>query len=228
MDVQKMLANMALEAETLQSPTEVVERIAHYARLAVDSDDSGILLVRAGDRIETPAATSDRIVEAHAMQGELDEGPCIDAVRDGDATYVTADAGADVRWPVWGPRVAALGYHSVVSVRLETRGRRYGSLNSYSSRRDAFTPEDVEVVEYLATHASVAIASTQAVDDLRTALETRTTIGHAQGVLMAVYDIDAEDAFGYLRRLSMEGNRKLFDVAKDVIAQRHELRKMIT
>jgi GAF domain-containing protein len=227
MDVPKMLANMALEAETLETPAEVIERIAHYARLAIDSDDSGILLVKARGRVETPAGTSERIAEAHALQGELDEGPCIDAVRDGDAAYVTPDAGVDPRWPNWGPRVAKLGYNSVVSVRLETRGRRYGSLNSYSAQHDAFSPEDVEVMQYLAVHASVAIAMTQTVDDLHTALQTRKIIGHAQGVLMAVYDIDAEDAFRYLRRLSMEGNRKLFDVAAEVVAQRHELRKLI-
>jgi AmiR/NasT family two-component response regulator len=45
---------------------------------------------------------------------------------------------------------------------------------------------------------------------------------------MAIYDLDAEDAFRYLRRLSMDGNRKLLDVASDIVAQRHELRKLIT
>jgi GAF domain-containing protein len=228
MDIRQMMANMALEVETLRSPSEVIDRISHYARLAIDADDSGILLVKARGLVSTPAATSDRIVEAHALQGELGEGPCIDAVRDGQSTYMTGNASTDPRWPTWGPRVAAIGYHSVVSVRLETRGRRYGSLNSYSNAPDAFTPNDVEVMELLAAHASVAIATAQAVDDLQTALETRTTIGHAQGVLMAVYDIDAQDAFAYLRRLSMDGNRKLVDVAREIIARRHELRKLLT
>ncbi|MCW2839566.1 MAG: hypothetical protein JWR55_1049 [Aeromicrobium sp.] len=45
---------------------------------------------------------------------------------------------------------------------------------------------------------------------------------------MAVYDIDAQDAFAYLRRLSMDGNRKLIDVAREIVAQRHELRKLLT
>jgi GAF domain-containing protein len=228
-DIRRVLADMALEVESLESPTDVIDRIAHYARLAIDTDDSGILLVKAGGkRVETPAATSERIVTAHALQGELDEGPCVESVRGGDSTYVTPDAGKDPRWPKWGPRVAELGYHSVLSVRLETRGRRFGSLNSYANSRDAYSREDVETMEFLAAHASVAMASIQAVDDLQTALETRTTIGHAQGILMAVYDIDAQDAFQYLRRLSMDGNQKLYDVAAQVIAQRHELRKLIS
>lgn len=222
-----MLANMALEAEALESPPEVIERIAHYARLAIDADDSGILLIKGRGKASTPAATSDRIVEAHGLQVELDEGPCIDAVRSDEPVSVTGDASNDRRWPAWGPQVAALGHHSVVSVRLETRDRRHGSLNSYSSARNAFSADDVEVMQFLAAHASVAIASTQTIDDLQTALETRSTIGHAQGFLMALYDIDAQHAFSFLRRLSMDSNRKLIDVASDVIAQRHELRKLI-
>lgn len=228
MDVKQTLANMALEVEALETPAEVVDRIAHFARLAVGSDDSGILLVKARGRIETPAATSDRIVRAHAIQGELGEGPCVEAVHGGDSTYTTMDAATDARWPRWGKQVAELGYHSVVSVRLETRGRLYGSLNSYSDARDAFSAEDITTLEFLAAHASVAIASTQEVDDLRTALNTRTVIGNAQGVLMAVYDLSADDAFRYLQRLSMDSHRKLFDVASEVVAQRHELRKLIT
>jgi GAF domain-containing protein len=228
MDIRRTLATMALEVETLETPAEVIDRIVQYARLAIDSDDSGILLVQARGKIITAASTSGRIVEAHALQAELDEGPCLDAVRDGDSTYVTGDAGHDSRWPTWGPRSVELGYHSLVSVRLETHGRRYGSLNSYATRPDAFTDHDVEVMQFLAAHASVAIASAESLDNLQTALKTRTTIAVAQGVLMAIYDLDAEDAFRYLRRLSMDGNRKLLDVAYDVVAQRHELRKLIT
>jgi GAF domain-containing protein len=228
MDIRQTLATMALEVEMLESASEVIDHIAQYARIAVDCDDSGVLIVQAKGRVSTPASTSDRIVAAHALQAELDEGPCVESVRDGASSYVTGDAGTDDRWPAWGPRVAALGYHSVISVRLQTHGHRHGSLNAYSNERDAFTADDVAAMEFLAAHASVAIASAQTVDNLRTALETRTTIGHAQGVLMAVYDIDAEDAFRYLRRLSMDNNLKLLDVARDVVAQRHELRKLIS
>jgi GAF domain-containing protein len=224
MDVRRLLSTMALEVHSL-TPVEASERIAHYARIAVDASDSGILLVQARGRLRTAAGTSDDVDKAHMLQGELGEGPCLDAARGGAGTYVTGDATNDPRWPAWGPRVAELGYRSVVSVRLHAGDRTYGSLNAYSASPDDFTPDDVEVMEYLGAHASAAIAASMTANDLTSALETRTLIGQAQGVLMAVYDLDSEGAFQYLRRLSMDGNTRLRDVAAEVVAQRHELRK---
>jgi GAF domain-containing protein len=228
MDIRHLVSSMALEIHGVDSPAEAIDRVAHYARVAVDANDSGIMLVRARGKVETPAGTSDNITKAHALQAELDEGPCLAAIRGGESTYVTGDATTDPRWPAWGPRVAELGYRSVVSVRLETNERQYGSLNAYSADVDAFSQQDVEVMELLGTHASVAIAASQKVDDLQTALDSRTSIGQAQGILMAVYDLDAEAAFQYMRRLSMHGNLRLVEIASQVIAQRHELRKHIT
>ncbi|MCU1442302.1 MAG: hypothetical protein JWQ59_452, partial [Cryobacterium sp.] len=157
MDVRRLLSAMALEVQGVETPAEAIERIAHYARVAVDADDSGILLVKARGKIETPAGTSDNVAKAHMLQAELDEGPCLEAIRGGDATYVTEDVASDRRWPTWGPRVASLGYRSVVSVRLETNERKYGSLNAYSAGVSAFSRQDVDVMETLGAHASVAI-----------------------------------------------------------------------
>jgi GAF domain-containing protein len=226
MDVRRLLSSMALEIQTL-TPIEAYERVAHYARTAVDASDSGIMLVKARGKVYTAAGTCDDVDKAHMLQVECNEGPCLDAIRDGDSVYVTGDAPNDSRWPLWGPRIGELGYRSVVSVRLETLDRKFGSLNAYSIAIDDFTPSDVEVMQYLGVHASAAIAATQTVDDLHTALESRNLIGQAQGILMAVYDLDSEGAFQYMRRLSMDDNTRLRDVASHVVAQRHELRKNI-
>ncbi|MBJ7321318.1 MAG: response regulator, partial [Rhodococcus sp.] len=48
---------------------------------------------------------------------------------------------------------------------------------------------------------------------LRTALETRGTIGRAVGILMSVYRIDADAAFTQLTELSQNTNRKTRDLA---------------
>jgi GAF domain-containing protein len=227
MDVRRLLSAMALEVHGVDTPDEAVDRIAHYARIAVDADDSGILLVGARGKAQTSACTSAKVEQAHALQTELNEGPCLDAIRTDTSTWVTDDAQSDRRWPSWGPRVTALGYRSVISVRLETQGRSYGSLNAYSADADAFSKADLEVMQVLGAHASVAIATSREMDNLRAALDSRTLIGQAQGVLMAVYDLDATGAFHYLRRLSQDGNIRIVKVSEHVIAQRHELRKQI-
>ena len=57
-------------------------------------------------------------------------------------------------------------------------------------------------------------------EQLRTALDSRLVIGQASGLLMAWYDINADRAFEYLRRRSMNENRKLIDIATQIVRNR--------
>ena len=53
---------------------------------------------------------------------------------------------------------------------------------------------------------------------LRRALETRTTIGQAVGILMAHRSLTVDGAFAHLVELSSHSNTKLRDVAAAVVA----------
>lgn len=54
-------------------------------------------------------------------------------------------------------------------------------------------------------------------DGLRTAMKTRGVIERAKGMLMASLGIDDTAAFEVLRRLSQRSNRKLVDIAREVV-----------
>lgn len=53
---------------------------------------------------------------------------------------------------------------------------------------------------------------------LEEALESRTTIGTAIGLLMERERIDQDEAFGMLRTASQHTNRKLRDIAADLVS----------
>jgi AmiR/NasT family two-component response regulator len=55
---------------------------------------------------------------------------------------------------------------------------------------------------------------------LEVAVEHRTTIGKALGVLMERFDLDDDEAFDYLARCSQEQNRKLYDLATELVRLR--------
>ncbi len=55
------------------------------------------------------------------------------------------------------------------------------------------------------------------IDDLRHAAEARATIEQAKGVLMFVYQVDAERAFAILRRWSMQHQVKVRALAEALI-----------
>lgn len=53
--------------------------------------------------------------------------------------------------------------------------------------------------------------------NLEVALKTSRRIGAALGILMADRKVSEDDAFQILRKASMDGNRKLRDLAEDIL-----------
>jgi transcriptional regulator with GAF, ATPase, and Fis domain len=204
-----------LMEETAEVPT--LQRIAERAvQVVPSSDHCGILLRRRRHRVESVASTSTLAEKCDALQVELDEGPCIDAVWDSEA-YLTEDTSTETRWPRWAPRVAEHGIGSVLSLRLSTTTDTLGSLNLYAERKEAFSRDDVDLAVIYGLHAANAMSTALLVEGLQTAVQSRHMIGVAQGILMHNYGIGMEQAFEVLRRYSSHTNVKLREVARHVV-----------
>lgn len=179
-------------------------------------DLAGISLVhRSG--IDTPAASHKTLRQIDELQYELNEGPCLDALKQNDVLAVT-NLAEDPRWPNWGPRIAAeLDIHSSMSFRLFTTGENLGVLNLYATKIDAFSHEDLLDGLALAAHAAVALAGTIEEDQLHRALDTRRMIGEATGILRERFGLTTDQAWGVLRRISSQHNIKLHRVAQQLV-----------
>ncbi|MET0932059.1 MAG: GAF and ANTAR domain-containing protein [Aeromicrobium sp.] len=219
MESLTFFAQMALDLHDAPTAESTIERISEYAKLAIGCDEAGIMLVHGRQQIETAAATSPRVAESHNLQIVHDEGPCLDAI-EGEAVHASPDVENDLRWPKWGPAVAGMGIRSVLSLRLETKARRYGSLNLYSDRLDGFDADDHAVASIFVQHAAVALANAHNEEGLQVAIDARKLIGQAQGILMERYDLAADRAFEFLRRQSQTHNVKLRYVAEWVVDHR--------
>jgi hypothetical protein len=56
------------------------------------------------------------------------------------------------------------------------------------------------------------------IDQLQEAIESRTVIGQATGILMALHRIDAERAWAAMTRVSMDTNVRIRELADAVVA----------
>ena len=63
-------------------------------------------------------------------------------------------------------------------------------------------------------------ADAERIEQLTQALEHRTVIGIALGMLMERFEFDQDEAFAYLRRCSQGQNRKLYDLAVEFVETR--------
>ena len=193
----------------VDSAVSLVDR-CHHAGITIN--EKGGLLTR--------VSSDDLVRRANELQHELGEGPCLDVMRDQD-TLVSPDLTQERRWPRWAPRVhRELKVSSMMSVLVYTDRHSFGALSLYSQRGYRFDGDDVAVGQALAGHLAVIMNAGREIDQLGLALNTRLIIGRAQGVLMERLDIDADQAFDYLRRVSSHSNRKLVDIADEIARTR--------
>ncbi|MQW77841.1 GAF domain-containing protein [Nocardioides sp. dk4132] len=220
-EISARMAEIAREVQSGEDVGQVGDRICRAAvELLGPHTESGISIAQRGRRVDTIGATSVAAQRGDELQVELWEGPCLDAAWEHEQV-VASDLAREDRWPQWGPRmVADHGIKSMLCTQLFTNDRQLGALNVYSTEHDAFDDEAQEMARVLAVHAAMAVASAQQIDGLRLANDRRTAIGKALGIIMVKYDLQDDLAFAVLQRLSSHENRKLFDIAQDVVAAR--------
>jgi ANTAR domain/GAF domain len=153
------------------------------------------------------------------LQLELDEGPCLESMR-GHKTIISQDLRREERWPRWTSQAAELGIEGVMSLWLYTNTCSFGALNMYADQTNAFDSKDCTNAQAFATQISIALAARREIYQRSIAMEHRTVIGQAEGILMERLGIDADHAFAYLRRLSQCENRKLITICNEIVATR--------
>lgn len=215
---------MAAAARELQDQHDPASTVKSAVDLLVQNvpgcDAASISLVYAKRRVETPAASDALAATGDRLQQELREGPALDTLWE-EETVQSADLATDTRWPRWGPRLAeATGARSVLTFRLFTIRNIIGALSMYSTRADAFGAEDKVEGQALAAHIAIAVIAAQRLEKMESALDSRTIIAQACGLVMERYDVDAVRAFALLTRLSTNHNVKVRDIAAELVATR--------
>lgn len=207
-------------ARALLSQEDVQHTLQKICDLAVETidgcDHAGISFLK-GRKVDTPAASDDVPRKVDAIQYEVAEGPCLDAIRDHEV-FETGDLGRERRWPHFSSRAQAeTGITSMMCFRLFVEGDTLGALNLYSKAANAFGEESRTVGLVFAAHAAVALSSAVHEEQMEEALQSRDLIGQAKGILMAREGITADQAFDMLRRASQRLNIKLRDVAGTIV-----------
>ena len=202
------------QTDTLQ---DTLDSIVRATRSSVPGfDHVGISITHRDGTIDTRAGTGELVWQLDALQYEMHEGPCYDAVTDGHAV-VAEHLRDDQRWPRYAPRAAQLGLRSQLGLHLYDDGRTIGGLNLYSTRSDEVDPDAVHVAKLFSVHASIALGHAQKEHQLTQAIASRKVIGQAIGIVMERYQVDEDRAFQFLVRASSTSNHKLRDVARELV-----------
>ena len=202
---------------------EFLDRVVHLAtQLIAPPAACGLTMCRDG-RLFTRVATGDVAARVDEIQYVRNCGPCVDTLRTGVVVQVDDYTGDD-RWDGHGAHALADGVVSSLSLPLVVGGRTVAALNLYADRPGAFAGAPRRQAEAFAGQCAAALTlalrqsgQAEVRHQLLEAMASRSVIDQAIGILMGQQRCTATTAFGLLRRASQARNRKLHDVAADVI-----------
>ena len=216
-DLASMLSDVA---QSLQQEPDLQETLQGVVDAAVDAipgaQHVSVSSVVKRREVHTRAATDDLPNAVDRAQYETGQGPCLDTLYE-QRTARIPNMAAEERWPAFTARAQELGVGSMLSVQLFVRGADLGALNAFSGEVEAFGEETEHVALLFASHAAVAMANAQEREQLQSAIEFRDLIGQAKGILMERFKITGEQAFQVLTRVSQHSNRKLRQVATELV-----------
>jgi GAF domain-containing protein len=216
------LAKITLADHTLD---RVMQKVALLTKstLALNGEVS-VTIVQRG-RPSTVASTGALATDLDERQYDRGYGPCLDSI-DGGEPLMVKDMDTDQRWPDWARSASRAGAGSSLSIPVPLQREVSAALNIYSTDRDAFDDDAVDLASTFAAHAGVALANMhlyqaqgQVGEQLQTAMQSRAVIEQAKGILIGQRRCTPAEAFDILVQLSQDTNRKLRDVAKALVAR---------
>jgi GAF domain-containing protein len=207
----------------------VLTKVVDVAVRSIPSASSvSVTLTRDGGFVTSHCSDREALVLDEA-QYEASAGPTLEAIKRSERVTSAHEADVDV-WSSFCQRAQDIGVVGSMSTPLLAGDTTYGALNVYTRRPDDFSADDIELADTLAEQASIVVANATAFaeaaslnDQLREALASREVIGEAKGILIAREGCTRDEAFDMLRRASQRENRKLRQIAEDIV-QRAERR----
>ncbi len=216
------LGRLSLRELSMES---LLQQVAELSNMVMpgNPETSVTLLVR--DKPTTVVSTGQLATDLDEGQYERGHGPCLHAARTGEVTEI-ADTRTETRWPDYTLRAAERGSLSSLSIPLTINEDEQvsGALNIYAREPNVFDEDARAAGTGFAPYASIAVGNMHAyesartmADNLQVVLETRAVIDQAKGILMERHKLTADQAFQALSRASMNSNRKVRDIADELV-----------
>ena len=208
-----------------------LQRVCRSAAKDLPAMGVGISLLPQDSAPLPVAASSDSLAVVEELQFVLGEGPCIDAhaLRRPVLVPDLGAAEASTTWPGYAPAAHGHGVRAVFAFPMHVGAARLGAMDVYRDHTGSLSPD---TLSRALTFAEVAlerllldadIGDQGAVDLLDDLDGHRFEVYQAQGMLMAQLHVGAEQALIRLRAYAFAHERRVSDVARDIVGRKIEL-----
>jgi transcriptional regulator with GAF, ATPase, and Fis domain len=210
-----------------ENVAEFLQRLSIMAAAALSRATSskvecGVTLKRRR-RTSTVGGSSPKAVLLDQIEQRIGDGPCIEALRT-KAPVLLGNVATDPRWPAYREALVAEGCQGTLGVPLELGEDSAAALNFFAFSSGIFTAEVIQEASDFASIAggavrlAVRLGTAQSLaDDLTAAMESRTSIDLACGVIMGQNRCTQAEAMAILTKVSSNRNQKLRAVAEEML-----------
>jgi transcriptional regulator with GAF, ATPase, and Fis domain len=214
-------------ADTLVADFDVIDFLHTLATRSVellDADAAGIMLADHHGGLHVMASSTEeaRLLELYELQNN--EGPCLDCYQTGHPVARDDLPAMRSSWPAFTQQLQELGFHSAQALPMRLRDETIGALNLFRLKPGRLTNADLRIGQAMADVATVGLiqeraiaASEQLATQLQTALSSRVQLEQAKGVLAQRAGLHMDQAFHVMRAYARSHNRRLSDIAAQII-----------
>ena len=200
----------------------VLQRIVELVQQSMPAGvEVSVTLVR-DEQPTTVAFTGHLAEELDETQYEQGYGPCLAAAYGGLFIEIS-DARIEERWTEYVPALIERGALSALAAPVPA-AHLTGALNVYARSAGAFSDDDRSALVRFAAYAGAALTNMDTLQDardlaenLQKAMEFRSVIEQAKGVLIERHKLTPDQAFRLLADASMRTNRKVRDIAEELV-----------
>ncbi|MBX7432580.1 GAF and ANTAR domain-containing protein [Mycobacterium sp. Y57] len=199
----------------------------------LDVDAAAISLVFDGASTATLGCSCTLARECDELQFTLGEGPCLDSVvRRGPVSVADLADPTDLRWPLYGPAMIAMGIRGVHAIPVVVAGEYVGALDLFRRQPGPLTGDEHSGAVIAAELAGMPLldlldtdlkaAATDPDSNAWAELNTlsRAEVSQATGMLVAQLDVEPAEALLRLRAHAYAAGRTATDVARDILERR--------
>ncbi|TCC21277.1 GAF and ANTAR domain-containing protein [Kribbella sindirgiensis] len=217
-------------SDTLVDDFDVIEfldRLAAHCSELLGVSACGILLADHHGALNLVAASTEQARLVELTQLQTRQGPCFEAFTTGHPVQHADLRNARARWPRFAAAAVGGGYLSVQALPMRLRDTVLGAVNLFSATTGELDADTITLGQALADAATIGIVHQRALarqevvtEQLQNALNSRILIEQAKGFLSHSLDIDVDEAFALMRSYARANNRRLTDVADDIVQAR--------
>jgi GAF domain-containing protein len=198
---------------------DLMERLTELLGL----DGSGVALAQ-GDRLDVVTAVPDPLAELEKVQIMHQSGPCVDAYRTVSVVVVADLEAQHQTWPEYCAVAERLGLGSVAGIPMRLGGTAIGALNLYDRGPRSWAREDIAAAMVMAdiatsylVNASKLRQQEQLNEQLQHALDSRSVIEQAKGIVAGEREITVELAFRRIRAHARSHSVTVRSVAESIV-----------